>query len=64
MRNDTKLDDKRGLTVLVDSIRGRGLHPGISIPKSRVAKGFESVASLVAGKIPEGSSKSGLFGRK
>jgi len=33
-------------------------------PKSKVAKGFESVAALVAGKIPEGSTKSGLFGRK
>ncbi len=33
-------------------------------PKSKVAKGFESVAALIAGKIPEGSTKSGLFGRK
>lgn len=33
-------------------------------PKGKVAKGFESVAALVAGKIPEGMSKSGLFGRK
>jgi pilus assembly protein CpaE len=33
-------------------------------PKGKVAKGFESVASLVAGKIPEASQKSGLFGRK
>jgi len=33
-------------------------------PKSKVAKGFESVAALIAGKIPEASSKSGLFGRK
>lgn len=33
-------------------------------PKGKVAKGFESVASLVAGKIPEGTSKGGLFGRK
>ena len=33
-------------------------------PKSKVAKGFESVAMLVAGKIPEDSQKSGLFGRK
>ena len=33
-------------------------------PKSKVAKGFESVAALVAGKIPEGSTKSGLFGHK
>jgi pilus assembly protein CpaE len=33
-------------------------------PKGKVAKGFESVAALIAGKIPEGSQKSGLFGRK
>jgi pilus assembly protein CpaE len=33
-------------------------------PKSKVAKGFESVAALIAGKVPEGSTKSGLFGRK
>ncbi len=33
-------------------------------PKSRVAKGFESVAELIAGKIPEATGKSGLFGRK
>jgi len=33
-------------------------------PKSKVSKGFESVAALIAGKIPEGSVKSGLFGRK
>jgi pilus assembly protein CpaE len=33
-------------------------------PKSKVAKGFESVAELIAGKIPEESGKSGLFGRK
>jgi pilus assembly protein CpaE len=33
-------------------------------PKSKVAKGFESVAELIAGKIPEGTGKSGLFGRK
>lgn len=33
-------------------------------PKSKVAKGFESVASLIAGKIPEAQNKSGLFGRK
>ncbi|MFQ5522472.1 MAG: CpaE family protein [Acidimicrobiia bacterium] len=35
-----------------------------SEPRSKVAKGFESVAALIAGKIPEASSKSGLFGRK
>jgi len=33
-------------------------------PKGKVAKGFESVAALIAGKIPEGAQKSGLFGRK
>lgn len=33
-------------------------------PKSRVSKGFESVAELIAGKIPEAQGKSGLFGRK
>ena len=33
-------------------------------PKGKVSKGFESVATLVAGKIPEGTSKGGLFGRK
>ncbi|HIE21122.1 MAG TPA: hypothetical protein EYP73_00815 [Acidimicrobiia bacterium] len=33
-------------------------------PKSKVAKGFESVAALIAGKIPEAPSKAGLFGRK
>nr|PZN36051.1 MAG: hypothetical protein DIU67_01555 [Actinomycetota bacterium] len=35
-----------------------------SDPKSKVAKGFESVAELIAGKIPEESGRSGLFGRK
>jgi len=33
-------------------------------PKSRVAKGFGSVAGLIAEGIPEGAGKSGLFGRK
>ena len=33
-------------------------------PKSKVAKGCVSVAALIAGKIPEGTPKSGLFGRK
>ena len=33
-------------------------------PKSKVARGFERVAELVAGKIPESASKGGLFGRK
>ena len=33
-------------------------------PKSKVSKGFESVAELIAGKIPEAAGKSGLFGRK
>ena len=33
-------------------------------PKSKVSKGFESVAELIAGKIPDGANKSGLFGRK
>lgn len=33
-------------------------------PKGKVAKGFEKVAELVAGKIPEGAAKGGLFGRK
>ena len=33
-------------------------------PKSKVAKGFESVAELIAGKIPEAQGKSGIFGRK
>ncbi|MGH8871756.1 MAG: AAA family ATPase [Acidimicrobiia bacterium] len=33
-------------------------------PKGKVAKGFESVAELIAGKIPEGTPKGGLFGRK
>lgn len=33
-------------------------------PKSKVAKGFESVAELIAGKIPEAQGKTGLFGRK
>ena len=33
-------------------------------PKSKVAKGFESVAELIAGKVPEAKDKSGLFGRK
>ena len=33
-------------------------------PKSKVAKGFESVAELIAGKVPEAQAKSGLFGRK
>jgi pilus assembly protein CpaE len=35
-----------------------------SAPKSRIAKGFESVAELVAGKIPEPSSGRRGFGRK
>jgi pilus assembly protein CpaE len=33
-------------------------------PKSKVAKGFESVAALIAGKVPEANLKAGLFGRK
>ncbi|MEA1902567.1 MAG: AAA family ATPase [Actinomycetota bacterium] len=33
-------------------------------PKSKVAKGFESVAALIVGKVPDASGKSGLFGRK
>ncbi len=33
-------------------------------PKGKVAKGFEGVAELIAGKIPESTSKGGLFGRK
>jgi pilus assembly protein CpaE len=33
-------------------------------PKGKVAKGFESVAELIAGKIPEATSRGGLFGRK
>jgi pilus assembly protein CpaE len=35
-----------------------------SDPKSKVAKGYESVAELIAGKIPEATGKSGIFGRK
>lgn len=35
-----------------------------SAPKSRIAKGFESVAELVAGPIPEATSGKGIFGRK
>jgi pilus assembly protein CpaE len=37
---------------------------GETDPKSKVSKGFESVAEMIAGKIPEESGKSGLFGRK
>mgnify|MGYP000984755955 CR=1 FL=1 len=33
-------------------------------PKSKVARGFEAAAELIAGKIPEESGRSGLFGRK
>lgn len=33
-------------------------------PKSKVSKGFESVAELIAGKVPEAQGRSGLFGRK
>jgi pilus assembly protein CpaE len=33
-------------------------------PKSKVAKGFESVAELIAGKIPEEQASKSLFGRK
>jgi pilus assembly protein CpaE len=35
-----------------------------SEPKSKVAKGLETVAALVAENIPDSSGKSGLFGRK
>ncbi|MGF1618561.1 MAG: CpaE family protein [Acidimicrobiia bacterium] len=35
-----------------------------SEPKSKVARGLETVAALVADNIPESSGKSGLFGRK
>jgi pilus assembly protein CpaE len=35
-----------------------------SAPKSRIAKGFESVAELVAGPVPDPTSGRGLFGRK
>lgn len=33
-------------------------------PKSKVAKGFESVAALIVADIPEATQKSRLFGRK
>ena len=33
-------------------------------PKSKVAKGYETVAELIAGRIPEASGKAGMFGRK
>ncbi|HJR91841.1 MAG TPA: AAA family ATPase [Acidimicrobiia bacterium] len=35
-----------------------------SAPKSRIAKGFESVAELIGGRVPEPTSGKGLFGRK
>lgn len=35
-----------------------------SEPKSKVAKGLEGVAALIADNIPDSSGKSGLFGRK
>ncbi|MDX1469255.1 MAG: AAA family ATPase [Acidimicrobiia bacterium] len=35
-----------------------------SDPKSKVSKGFESVAALIVDSVPEGTAKSGLFGRK
>ncbi|HEY5890547.1 MAG TPA: AAA family ATPase [Acidimicrobiia bacterium] len=35
-----------------------------SEPRSKVSKGMESVAALVASDIPDASGKSGLFGRK
>lgn len=35
-----------------------------SAPKSRIAKGFESVAELIGGEVPEPSSGRGIFGRK
>lgn len=35
-----------------------------SEPKSKVAKGLEDVAGLVAENIPESTGKSGIFGRK
>ena len=35
-----------------------------SAPKSRIAKGFESVAELVAGPVPDPPSARGIFGRK
>lgn len=61
---------KMGISAAVpsDAIVAASVNEGRPVvetdPKSKVAKGFESVASLVAGKIPEGSGKSGLFGRK
>ena len=33
-------------------------------PKSRVSKGFESVAELIAGKVPEAEGRKSVFGRK
>lgn len=33
-------------------------------PKSKVAKGFESVAELIVGKVPASDGRSSLFGRK
>lgn len=33
-------------------------------PKSKVAKGFEEVAALIAADIPEATQRAGLFGRK
>ena len=35
-----------------------------SHPKSKVAKGFEDVVELIAKKVPAGTEKPGLFGRK
>jgi hypothetical protein len=35
-----------------------------SAPKSRVAKGFESVAELIAGPVPEPASGKGFLRRK
>jgi pilus assembly protein CpaE len=35
-----------------------------SDPKSKVSKGYASVAELIAGKIPAAAGKSGLFGHK
>jgi pilus assembly protein CpaE len=61
---------KMGISAAVpsDAIVAASVNEGRPVvetdPKSKVAKGFESVAHLVVDKIPEESGKSGLFGRK
>src|SRR5690606_6067794 len=65
---ETALKAKIAAAVPSDGAAAASVNEGRPVvesqPKSRIAKGFESVAELVAGPVPEPPSGRGLFGRK